>query len=48
MAAARKVGGNWTAPVRDADTDAPVPWVATGYVPGPDLHTVVETFGHLP
>ncbi|WP_437064322.1 serine/threonine-protein kinase [Streptomyces sp. enrichment culture] len=48
VAAARKVGGNWTAPVRDADTDAPVPWVATGYVPGPDLHTVVETFGHLP
>ncbi|MFK8912647.1 serine/threonine-protein kinase, partial [Streptomyces sp. YS-3] len=39
--AARRVGGRWTAPVLDADTDAPVPWVATGYVAGPSLHTVV-------
>ncbi|MFH8833553.1 hypothetical protein ACH4GL_35440 [Streptomyces lincolnensis] len=41
VAAARRVGGRWTAPVLDADTDAATPWVATGYVPGPDLHSVV-------
>ncbi|MGD6743974.1 protein kinase domain-containing protein [Streptomyces sp. BH106] len=35
--AARKVGGAWTAPVLDADPDAEVPWVATGYVAGPSL-----------
>ncbi|WP_325052000.1 serine/threonine-protein kinase [Streptomyces triticagri] len=49
VAAARRVGGEWTAPVLDADTDAPTPWVATAYVPGPDLHTVVRTdHGPLP
>ncbi|AJE83100.1 Ser/Thr protein kinase [Streptomyces albus] len=37
VAAARTVGGAWTAPVLDADPDAPVPWVATGYVAGPSL-----------
>ncbi|MFE3247773.1 serine/threonine-protein kinase [Streptomyces sp. NPDC059209] len=41
VAAARRVGGEWTAPVLDADTDAREPWVATGYVPGPSLHAVV-------
>ena len=39
--AARKVGGHWTAPVLDADPDAPVPWVATGYVAGPSLAQAV-------
>ncbi|MFJ3725442.1 protein kinase [Streptomyces sp. NPDC090045] len=49
VAAARRVGGRWTAPVLDADTEAITPWVATGYVPGPDLHTVVaERYGPLP
>lgn len=33
--AARRVGGQWTAPVLDADPEASVPWVATGYVAGP-------------
>lgn len=33
--AARRVGSTWTAPVLDADTEAAVPWVATGYVAGP-------------
>ncbi|MGW7367309.1 serine/threonine-protein kinase [Streptomyces sp. NPDC054841] len=42
VAAARKVGGSWTAPVLDADTEAEVPWVATGYVAGPSLHSVVS------
>ncbi|MFJ3141056.1 protein kinase [Streptomyces halstedii] len=40
--AARQVGGVWTAPVLDADTDAHVPWVATGYVAGPSLHRIVS------
>jgi serine/threonine protein kinase len=35
--AARRVGGAWTAPVLDADPEARVPWVATGYVAGPSL-----------
>ncbi|WP_245766923.1 serine/threonine-protein kinase, partial [Streptomyces colonosanans] len=43
--AARQVGGHWTAPVLDADTEAVVPWVATGYVAGPTLQTVVS-HGH--
>ncbi|MET7935896.1 DUF4328 domain-containing protein [Streptomyces sp. NPDC005322] len=47
--AARRVGGQWTAPVLDADTEAAVPWVATGYIGGPSLHSVVaEDFGALP
>ncbi|MEU9319168.1 serine/threonine-protein kinase [Streptomyces sp. NPDC048295] len=39
--AARQVGSTWTAPVLDADTEAAVPWVATGYVAGPSLHATV-------
>ncbi|MER6352983.1 protein kinase [Streptomyces sp. NPDC001634] len=47
--AARQVGGYWTAPVLDADTEADIPWVATGYVAGPTLQTVVsEDHGALP
>ncbi|WP_420035017.1 protein kinase domain-containing protein [Streptomyces sp. cg28] len=37
VAAARRVGGAWTAAVLDADPEASVPWVATGYVAGPAL-----------
>ncbi|WP_377273093.1 MDR family MFS transporter [Peterkaempfera sp. SMS 1(5)a] len=49
VGAARRVGGNWTAAVLDADPEAAVPWVATQYIPGPDLHTVVaKDFGPLP
>ncbi|MGW1929168.1 serine/threonine-protein kinase, partial [Streptomyces sp. NPDC001919] len=49
VAAARRVGGAWTADVLDADTEAAVPWVATQYIPGPDLTTVVaQDFGPLP
>ncbi|OEJ45522.1 serine/threonine protein kinase [Streptomyces agglomeratus] len=50
VAAARRVGGQWTAPVLDADTEATVPWVATGYVAGPDLHSVISgvSSGHGP
>ncbi|MEU2024194.1 protein kinase [Streptomyces sp. NPDC016469] len=40
--AARRVGSTWTAPVLDADTEADVPWVATGYVAGPSLQATVS------
>ncbi|TDU76679.1 serine/threonine-protein kinase [Streptomyces sp. KS 21] len=46
--AARRVGGEWTAPVLDADPEAPVPWVATGYVAGPSLGGAVASYGPLP
>ncbi|MFJ2476729.1 serine/threonine-protein kinase [Streptomyces sp. NPDC087659] len=46
--AARRVGGAWTAPVLDADPDAPVPWVATGFVAGPALGAAVAEHGPLP
>ncbi|MER6209133.1 protein kinase domain-containing protein [Streptomyces sp. NPDC001642] len=47
--AAQRVGGHWTAPVLDADTEAAVPWVATGYVAGPTLQQVVgRDHGALP
>ncbi|MGW8780736.1 MDR family MFS transporter [Streptomyces sp. NPDC055796] len=49
VAAARRVGGSCTAAVLDADPEAAVPWVATQYIPGPDLHAVVaKHFGPLP
>ncbi|WP_426404940.1 serine/threonine-protein kinase [Streptomyces sp. R-07] len=49
VTAAKRVGGAWTAAVLDADTDAATPWVATQYIPGPDLHAVVaEQHGPLP
>ncbi|WP_267241543.1 serine/threonine-protein kinase [Streptomyces sp. PR69] len=47
VSAMRRVGGAWTAPLLDADTEADVPWVATGYVAGPALHSVVSR-GHGP
>ncbi|MGW2820170.1 protein kinase domain-containing protein [Streptomyces sp. NPDC001443] len=47
--AASRVGGHWTAPVLDSDTEAAVPWVATGYVAGPSLQRVVgQDHGALP
>ncbi|MDY0810769.1 serine/threonine-protein kinase [Kitasatospora purpeofusca] len=48
VAAARRVGGVWTAPVLDADTESGHPWVATGYVAGPALTFAVREFGPLP
>ncbi|MBC9718623.1 serine/threonine protein kinase [Streptomyces sp. TRM66268-LWL] len=45
--AARRVGAAWTAPVLDADADASVPWVATGYVAGPSLSEAVGERGAL-
>lgn len=46
--AARRVGGSWTAPVLDADPEARVPWVATGYVAGPPLNQAISDEGPLP
>lgn len=40
--AALRVGGEWTAPVLDADTEAETPWVATGYIAGPSLRQVIS------
>ncbi|MDN3026420.1 serine/threonine-protein kinase [Streptomyces sp. S.PB5] len=49
VAAARRVSGEWTAGVLEADTSAELPWVATEYVPGPTLRAVVRgDFGPLP
>lgn len=48
VAAARRVGGAWTAPVLDADPEARVPWVATAYAAGPSLTEAVADGGPLP
>ncbi|HEU5416552.1 MAG TPA: protein kinase [Streptosporangiaceae bacterium] len=48
VAAARRVGGFWTAAVVDADVSAPVPWLATEYVPGPTLQEAISATGPLP
>ncbi|MFI6929819.1 serine/threonine-protein kinase [Streptomyces sp. NPDC050287] len=48
VAAARRVGGAWTAPVLDADPEAAVPWVATAYAAGPSLSAAVTDGGPLP
>ncbi|MEV5479399.1 MULTISPECIES: protein kinase domain-containing protein [Streptomyces] len=44
---AMKAGGFWTAPVVDADPDAPTPWVASQYVQGPSLAEQVAVHGPL-
>lgn len=46
--AARQVSGAFTAPVLDADTTGPTPWMATQYVEGPTLADVVNDRGTLP
>ena len=48
VATARAVSGAFTAPVVDADTDAPNPWLVTAYLPGYSLQQVVEGGGPLP
>ncbi|WP_373103668.1 serine/threonine-protein kinase [Streptomyces rubrogriseus] len=48
VAAARRVGGAWTAPVLDADPEARVPWVATAYAASPSLTAAVADGGPLP
>jgi eukaryotic-like serine/threonine-protein kinase len=48
VAVARMVSNQFTAPVIDADLDAPVPWLATAYVDGPSLDNTVAEHGPLP
>jgi tRNA A-37 threonylcarbamoyl transferase component Bud32 len=48
VAAAQRVQGLYTAPVVDADPDAPVPWLATAYIAGPSLSSAVTEHGPLP
>jgi outer membrane protein assembly factor BamB len=48
LAAARRVSGAFTAPVVDADADAPRPWMATLYIPGQTLGHHVREHGPLP
>jgi hypothetical protein len=48
VAAAQKVNGLFTAAVAGADADAPLPWLATVYVPGPSLAQAVAEHGPLP
>jgi serine/threonine protein kinase len=45
---ARAVSGPCTAPVVDADTEGPLPWLATAYVLGPGLDDVITRHGPLP
>ncbi|MFF0410506.1 protein kinase [Kitasatospora sp. NPDC004745] len=44
----RRVSGAYTAAVLDADADAPLPWLASVFVPGPALSDSVERAGPLP
>jgi serine/threonine protein kinase len=48
VAAAQRVQGLYTAPVVDADPDAPVPWLATAYIAGPSLSSAVAEYGPFP
>src|SRR2546430_10966267 len=48
VAAARSVSGLFTAPVVDADLEAPVPWLATAYIAGASLADTVAGHGPLP
>ena len=45
---ARKVSSRFTVPLIGADTDGPVPWLATTYVTGPSLADAVREHGPLP
>ncbi|WP_433337663.1 protein kinase domain-containing protein [Spirillospora sp. CA-294931] len=48
VGAARRVAGTFTAPVLDADPDAPAPWLATAYLPGLSLRAAVAAHGAMP
>lgn len=47
LGAARRVSGVFTAAVVDADVEAPVPWIATAYIPAPSLEDLVDQCGPL-
>ncbi|MER6915799.1 bifunctional serine/threonine-protein kinase/ABC transporter substrate-binding protein [Streptomyces sp. NPDC000594] len=46
--AARRVDSPWAVPVTAADPEAPEPWLATAFVPGPSLAEAVAAHGPLP
>lgn len=46
--AAQRVNGIHIAPLIDEGAEAPVPWLATVYVPGPSLAEAVQLTGPLP
>lgn len=46
--ASRRVSGAYTAPVVDADPDAPTPWLASLFLPGPSLSEALDADGALP
>jgi hypothetical protein len=46
--AARRVSGIFTAPVVDANPDAPQPWMVTAFVSGPSLTEAVANWGPMP
>ena len=48
VAAARAVSGMYTAPVVGSGLSDSPPWLATAYVPGPPLASVVARYGPLP
>ncbi|WP_165978497.1 serine/threonine-protein kinase, partial [Actinomadura darangshiensis] len=48
VAAARRIGGFYTAQVVDADPDAEPPWLVTEYIAGPTLQDAVDENGALP
>jgi serine/threonine kinase PknH len=48
VTAAQRVQGQFTAPVLDANPDAPVPWLATAYIAGPSLAQAVAEHGKFP
>jgi serine/threonine protein kinase len=48
VAAAGSVHGAFTAELVDADTDGPLPWLATRYIPGASLQQAVTGHGPLP
>ncbi|MEU0989714.1 bifunctional serine/threonine-protein kinase/ABC transporter substrate-binding protein [Streptomyces sp. NPDC005953] len=45
---ARQVSSPWAVPVTAADPDAPEPWLATAFVPGPSLAEAIAAHGPLP
>lgn len=47
LAAARAVGGAFTAPVLAAGPEDDLPWIATAYIPRPDLAEAVGAAGPL-
>lgn len=48
VAAVGNVNGLYTAVLVDADTEGPMPWLATAYVDGPSLAAAVGACGPLP